>query len=376
MRWPRTLSLYLAREIVLFAGLSFIGVTSILLSQQLLERLDTLLSVGLSEAEYARVLLYVLSIIGANAIPISFAFGVTLTIGRLASNREILAIRSLGIGLGSLLLPAAALGMIMSLTTAWLVRDIEPEARVGLRRIVADVAFRGSIVQAGRFRGLDDRVIFVENRSKEGELHGIMIYDRTNPRREFATFAESGTLSYDKTARALELTLQSGQIQLDPQGSDAERVQLVYFDEFRYSFDAEGLLEGRYALRNPDELGFNELHDVVHRIDNNIPLEGVRKPRRDLYILEIQRRLATPLAPLLFGLFAIPLGLASRRSARTLGLIACTTVVFGYYALLTLGHMLAFERWIDPFVASWLPNAVVGLAALALGSWVSRRAGE
>ena len=83
-----------------------------------------------------------------------------------------------------------------------------------------------------------------------------------------------------------------------------------------------------------------------------------------------------PLAPLLFGLFAIPLGLASRRSARTLGLIACTTVVFSYYALLTLGHMLAFERWVDPVVASWSPNAVVGLAALALGSWVSRRAGE
>ena len=42
MRWPRTLSLYLAREIAVFAGLSVIGVTCILLSQQLLERLDTL----------------------------------------------------------------------------------------------------------------------------------------------------------------------------------------------------------------------------------------------------------------------------------------------------------------------------------------------
>jgi lipopolysaccharide export LptBFGC system permease protein LptF len=376
MRWPRTLSLYLAREIALFAGLSVIGVTCILLSQQLLERLDTLLIAGFTGADYLRVLLNVLSILGPHAIPISFAFGVTLTFGRLASNNEILAIRSLGIGLGSLLLPAAALGLVMALVTGWLIRDVEPNARVDLRQMLADVAFRGTIVQEGRFRGVGDRVIFVEERTGEGELKRIMIYDRTNPLREFVAFAESGELHYDETTRTLDLTLRSGQIQLDPEGIDESRVQTVHFNEFSYSVDADSLLDGRYALRNPDELAIAEIRDVIHRIDNGIPLEGVRKPRRDLYVLELQQRLAMPFAPLLFGLLAVPIGVASRRSAQTLGLIACTSVVFGYYALITFGQFLVFERWVAPELASWGPNFILVLAALVLIRRVSRSSGE
>lgn len=376
MRWPRTLSLYLAREIAVFAGLSVIGVTCILLSQQLLERLDTLLIAGLTGADYVRVLLNVLSILGAHAIPISFAFGVTLTFGRLAADHEILAIRSLGIGLGSLLLPAVALGLIATLATGWLVQDIEPKARVDLRQMLADVAFRGTIVQAGRFRGVGERVIFVEERAGEGELQGIMIYDRTNPLREFAAFAESGELHYDKTTRTLQLSLRSGQIQLDPEGIDESRIQMVHFEEFSYSVDAESLLDGRYALRNPDELAIEEIRDVIHRIDNDIPLEGVRKPRRDLYVLELHQRLAMPLAPLLFGLVAVSIGVASRRSAQTIGLIACTSVVFSYYALVIFGQFLVFERWVAPEFAGWAPNAIVALGAALLIRRVSRSAGE
>ena len=145
MRWPRTLSLYVAREIVLFGSLSFIGVILVLLSQQLLDRLENLMEVGIGSAEFPSVFLFTLSMLAVHAIPIAFAFGVTLAIGRLQSNSEVLALRSLGIGLGAVLGPALAIGAAITVGTAWLMADVEPRARLGLRQLIADVALRGTI---------------------------------------------------------------------------------------------------------------------------------------------------------------------------------------------------------------------------------------
>ena len=85
MRFPRTLSLYLAREMSLFTLLCFSGIAFVLVCQQLLERLETLLEVGLDGPHALLVLQYVFAILAPHALPMAFAFGVTLAVGRLAA---------------------------------------------------------------------------------------------------------------------------------------------------------------------------------------------------------------------------------------------------------------------------------------------------
>lgn len=372
MRFPRTLSLYLAREMSLFTLLCFSGIAFVLVCQQLLERLETLLEVGLDGPHALLVLQYVFAILAPHALPMAFAFGVTLAVGRLAAGREILAMRSLGNGLTALVVPALALGLAVVALTGWLVRDVEPHARVSLRRMLTELALRGSIVQEGRFRGVEDRVIFVEERTAEGELHGIVIYDRTTPERSFALFARGGRLESDDATGVLHLSLERGTIAIDAPDEAPPRVRSVRFETARYSVAAESLLDDRHDRRNPDELAFHELAHVIARIDAGQTLEGVRKPRRDLYELERHRRLAAPLAAPAFGLVAIGLGLATPRRSRSLAILACTAAVFGFYGLTSLGRYLTREHRILPALAIWVPMLVTAIVALV----VLRRGGR
>ena len=375
MRWPRTLSLYVAREILLFTSLCFLGVTFLIASQQLIGRLDQLVEVGVGGADFAQILLYMLSMFAAHAIPIALAFGVTLTTGRLSMSSEILAMRSLGVGTTALLIPALTIAAAVGVGNAWLIGDVEPLARLDMRQLLADVALRGTIVQGGRFRGVRDRVIYADARSDDGILSGVMIYDKTNPDRPYAAFAESGSLRYDDSRGVLSLSLRAGQILIDPDARDPTRVQLVSFDDFTYSFDALSLLTGRYSSRSPDELVTAEIREQIAKIDAGTPLYYMRKIERLDYEIELARRHAQPLAAVLFAAIAVSLGLMLPRNSHALSLVLCATAVFGYYGSLSLGLHLAEEKTLDPLIAVWGPTGLFVALAIGLTLRASRRVG-
>jgi lipopolysaccharide export LptBFGC system permease protein LptF len=375
MSWPRTLSLYVSREIGLFAGLSLLGVGLVLISQQLFERLDQLLALGVGGTDALRVLGYVVAIMASHATTIAFAFGVTLAIGRLATNSELLAIRSLGIGLGALVGPTLLIAVAIGVGTSWLLADVEPRSRLALRQLFSDVALRGTIVQDGLFRGVQDRVIYVDSRSDDGALSGVMIHDRTNPARPYVAFAESGALRYDDASGVMTLSLESGQILVDPDARDPERVQLVAFDGFEYAFDAFSLLRGRYGARKIDELTTPQLREVMLQIERGETLRNLRKGRRIFYEIEVHRRQAMPWAPLWFGICAVAFG-AGRRFTRGIALVVCASVIFAYYGSMTLAVQLATAGQLDPGLAGWAPNAVFFALGATLLWRVSRSSGE
>ena len=372
MRFPRTFSLYLSREILLFGGLSFLGVTSVLVSQQLLELLGRLATIDTSGLDYLRLLSFVVSALAAYSAPISFSLGVTLAVGRLAADLEVLAARSCGIGLGTLLLPTCVIALGITALSAWLVMEAEPRSRLDLRQLVSDVARKGSALKPGFFRVLGDRTIFVEDRDLDGQLRGVMVYDNTNANRPYVAFAERGGMDFEDATGDLTLKLESGEILFDPDAKDPDTVQVVYFDSFTYMLDVQSLKRFRYAYRSPDELSFAEILDTLDRIDAGTPLERVRKHDRRDYERELHRRLALPLAPMLFGLIAVPFGLISEGRGRSIGLLGCTAVVFGYYALMTLGRVLIREEWVGPAVGYWSPNAALALIAFLMLRRASR----
>jgi lipopolysaccharide export system permease protein len=54
------------------------------------------------------------------------------------------------------------------------------------------------------------------------------------------------------------------------------------------------------------------------------------------------------------------------RGARSLGMLVCIGLVFGYYALLSFGTSLAEDRKLPAAVALWIPNLVFGAMAVPL----------
>ena len=364
MRLPRILSRYVLREVAVYGLVGFLAFATILVTQNLLRRLEDLLALGFTQHDFLVIIGCFGAMFGAYAAPVAFLFGVLLAMGRLSSDSEVTAMQASGLGLRTLLLPVVALGVVLSGLTAWLMIDVEPAGRRHLRTLLEEVASRGGILESGKFRGVGERTVFVTERDRENNLRGVMISDRSDPERPFLVFAERGRFVFESETLIAHLQLENGDVHLDDESGDPNKHGRIAFQALDYSFDVGVLLSESRSKLKAREMTFRDLRELVQRFDRGEKVEDPRVQQPVTYRLELQRRLALPVAPLLFALVGVPLGLRRARGARSWGALLCIAVVFGYYTLLSLSQFLGGDGMIPPAAALWLPN--LAFAALAV----------
>ena len=369
MRGSRTLAWSLSREIVQYTGVGFAAASVVLVSQNLLRRMDELTSVGFTWADLGVVLRCLFPMLTAYTIPLALLFGTVLAIRRWVSDSEVIAMRACGLGVRTLVIPAIAIGILVTGMSAWLLIAVEHEARRDLIVLFNSVAARGSILQPGEFQDFGELVIYVDDRDRDNRLQGVMISDRSKDP-PLLIFAEDGRLNLDEGMEFLHLQLGKGEIHIAPDDPKADRYRRVLFRNFDYSFDVAELLSSDARPVRPKQMTLAELRNVVARGNAGDPLRDLKKQEPVRYELEIHRRFALPLAPLLFAIAAVPLALLGPRGSRAWGPVACMILAFGFYSVLILMQYLSMDGWLPPVVAFWLPN----LALLAISLQLLRRA--
>jgi lipopolysaccharide export system permease protein len=372
MRTSFTLSRYVSREMVLYTGLSFLTLTTVLVGQNALRRLDELVAVGLTLSDFAAVMSFLLSMLSAYTLPMASLFGAFFAVSRMSSDGEILAIRASGQGIGALLLPALVMGVAISAATAFLMISVEHRAHRELRTLVETLAARGGMLEAGRFRSIGGRTIYVEERDRDNRLWGVMIADRSNPVRPFTVFAERGRFVFDEEEAVFRLGLEQGAIHLRKGGDEAGDAQRISFDSLEYTFDVSTLIGGLEAAVRPRQMSSAEIRDVLRRVEEGRVLDGLDQQNPVAYELELYRRYTLPLAPVLFAMLAVPLGLGRAGSSRASSAIAGLLLAFGYYSLISVSSLLAENGWMAAAIASWLPNGVF----LSIGAILIQRSGR
>jgi lipopolysaccharide export system permease protein len=379
MRIPRTLSRYLARETLQYAVVGFLSIATLLLANSLLQQLEDLIGIGGGLADLAAVTARLMAILTTYALPIAFLFGTLVAFGRLGSDHEVLAFRSLGVSLAQLAAPALALALLASAATGWLLQRGEVDARRSVRLLIGEVAARGGVIRAGAFTKLDkqgERMLFVDRRTKDGTLEGVLISDRSDPKRSFTILATSGSFAFDRETAIGHLILRGGDVHFDPESPGSDRTQRISFERFDYSFDMSRVVgEGPERLRPRDMTREELLAALAHFAAHGAAPPGAKEERRAAYEVQLQRRSALAFSPIAFVLLAVPLGLGLglRRGARSLGALLCAVIAFGYYVLMNAASAYATEGTIPATAALWLPNIVCVGVALPLW-WRARRA--
>ncbi len=371
MQIPRTLSLYILRELGQYAGIGLLAVGSVMLSQRILRELNDMAGIGIGLSDTLQLMAYLLGMLAAYAIPVAFLFGILVAVGRMSSDSEITAMRALGLSIGQIVAPVVAIGVVVAISTGVLLTKVEPEARRDLRGFLGDVASRGGIIEAGAFNELDktgDRLLFVDNRGDNNEHEGELSSDATDKANPFTVVAKSGKFVFEKEESLARIRLFEGDIHFEREEAGDNRYQRINFAEFEYSFDLSAVVGGGFDRIRPREMTNGEINKILVVFDETgeAPKE-VRVKTRDRYEIQLHRRLALPVAPILFALIGVPLGLQRSRGARSWGVLICVALVFVYYTLLSAGEYLAEEAIAPAAVSLWLPNLVfAGVAAFLL----------
>ncbi|MEZ4333472.1 MAG: LptF/LptG family permease [Myxococcota bacterium] len=373
MRIARTLSLYVMRETLVHSVLAFLAVTLVLLTQNLLVRLDELLVIGVTPGDFARLALCLMPVALTYAIPVAFLVGILLAARRFGADGELLGMRAAGIGPDRYLLPHLLLGALAAALLGWLVNSLEHVSRRELIDLVKTVAARGAILEPRRFRRIGDQLIFVEDRTPDGVISGVMIYDSSSKTHPYRLFAEHGRFRFDDVDSAIAIELWNGDVHLEPTAAEPGRSARIHFDTLSVAIDVSKMLGRELAPVRPKQMTRGELDAVIERARQGDPLRDLDQKNPVEYALEIERRRTLPFAPLLFAGVGVPIALASEQRGRNLGLPIALAAAFGYFALGVVAESIVQHGWLPAAVASWLPNAIYFVLALGLARFVRRR---
>ena len=356
-----TLFTYIAREAVFPTLLALGGLSLAAVTKSLLGLSDLLVNRGLSPADTAAFVGFEIVVLAARILPFAVLLGALIALGRLAADRELLALESCGVSPGRLIGPVLAVGCLGTLLGLGLSLRAVPATLAAREQLLIRTTLEqpGSILRAGVVQRFGERRLSALEASSRGDdLRGVMLHaddlDET-------FFAETATLRVPKPGEIV-VTLRDGVIVTNA----GERAQLVRFKLFRTELkgdstvtDAQGD-EGRFASTPTETLW-------------SARPAGAKDARA--IRTELARRFSTPFAALALTWLAVPLALTLGSATRGSGGVVGLGVTVLYYGLLQASNGLLEFPDVPVAVAAWLPNvaALIGGALLMIRRFVLLR---
>lgn len=357
-----TLFRYALRKILYPTLLALIGLLVALLAKDLLGFSDLVINRGLGMRTVAQIAFYEAITLASHTLPFAVLIGMLVALGRLSTNREIVALESLGISTKRLMPPMVAFGALAASFALLLSLYAVPRAAGALDRLLLRVAQEqpAASVRAGTIMQFGDWRLEAREASSSGdEMRGVLVW---MPSMGETIFATSGSIVRNDSGGPLELVLNDGSLLPRP----ARWASEIRFATLRTELprdNAQGVIEYEDPLRKS---GLEELARIATTSNGDDPTLTRRAG------IAFQRRFALPLATLIFGILSVPLFLRVSRpgpgGCTVTGLVA--TVI--YYGLLQLGDGLVQAGQIGETAGAWLPNLVMLSVAPIFLLWSDR----
>jgi len=349
----RLLDRYIARECVKVLGLCLVVFVGIYVVVDLFEKLSRFLQANVGAEVVVRYYLLRLPKIFTEVLPVAVLLACLLSLGGLARNNEVLAMKMGHVGALRIALPCIAVGLAASLVAWVTVEHIAPRAseralnieRTEVRRLPAHRITRDSDIW---YRAQDDRFVHISLiETQSGTIRGMSIFE-LSPNFDLLRRIDARVASF----AAQEWTVREGfQLELT-----ANPIRITPFKEMTVPLK-EGPEEFARVARSPDEMSYAQLRRYIDRLVKS----GVSATR---YQVDLHAKVATALVSLIMAILGVSFGLRTGRSGVMIWVGVCIPMGFVYYMLLVLGFSLGRGGALPPLVAAWLPNLVFGAAGV------------
>jgi len=357
---------YILGDTLLHSGLGLAAITLLLVVGNALRFLEDLVETGIALSGLGSLLWAILPSYFSYAIPTALIFGVLVTFGRMSSDGEIIALRASGISVSRLLPPVLTIGLAAALVAGWLLAETEPRSSYRLKQVARELGKSARLLSPGQFSRVGNHVLYARDRGPDScPLRGVLLGDFSDRDRPLYVSSACGSLGEGDGDQGMSFTLGDGSIHFSQ--ARGERYRRIRFEQMLLSFDVSQLIARR---TRPSYYTTRELVELEGRLQSGgaTALGSGASALRELWI-ELHRRIAFPIASVVLGIVAVPLGIRPLRSGRSAGALTAVAVIAGYWMLTSAGHMAADAGWIPALLGVWLPN----LFALALGLWLVRR---
>ncbi|WP_071515660.1 LptF/LptG family permease [Geitlerinema sp. PCC 9228] len=304
------------------------------------------------------------------AFPTAILLATLLAYSRLASDSELIAMRSCGVSVARLLAPALAVGLLVTGVTFAFNEMVVPaakyEATLTLKKAITDDShplrdetnilypeYRERPIGGGD-TGIRLYRLFYAEEFNGDRMKNVTILDYSQPSFKQLILASSGSWN----VREQIWDFYNGTIYILDNDGSYRRV--VTFDHHRLLLPKAPI---ELASERRDYSEMNILQAMRRR--ELLRYSGNEDEVRKLTI-RIQQKLAIPFACVAFALVGTMLGMKPDRTSKATGFGISVVVIFSYYLLMSIGDALGLSGAIPPALAGWLPTLCTSLFGLFL----------
>ncbi len=355
MKFNSITNRYILKEMFIPFSINIFIFTFLFLMTEMIEITNWVVNYKLSIWSVLAFIFYTLPWFLMFIIPMSVMLAVLLTFLRLSSDNEIVAIKSGGLSIYGLLPPVLIFALIGFLLTIFITLYGIPRAKASLEEMALKVAASNADIGlkertfTDAFKGVMLYVNKVDLKNKK--LIDVFIEDKRQPEIVTTVVAPEGRLISEPEKFIYHLILSNGSIH---QTNLKERsVNSIQFNTYTLSLDFKKEMGPvTRKKKHREEMSIAELRQFIKDSANK---------DEDYYKAKIvlHRRFSIPVACLALGLLAFPLGIQSKSTKRSFGLIACLFFFFLYYLLLTAGYSFGESGAYPAVIGMWLPNFVI-----------------
>ena len=293
-------------------------------------------------------------------IPMSVMIAVLLTFLRMSGDNEIVALKASGVSIYHFLPPVVLFCTVGSLFTLYLTIFGIPWGSSALKALTTRVA--ASSFEIGlKERTFNDTfkdVMLYVSKIDAGtkELIDIFIEDKRSKDIVSTIVSPRGKLFSDAENMVFRMRLWNGII--NQVNIKSRSVNTIQFDTYDVRLDIKEIMQGNdKRSKSRMEMSLAEMRTY---------LENSKEKNTAYYktLMDYHKKFSVPLAGIILGLLAVPLGFQATVWKRSSGLALGLAFFLIYYVLLTAGWGFGESGKYPPSIGMWAPNVIMGLLAV------------
>jgi lipopolysaccharide export system permease protein len=322
---------------------------SVLLFMEKFVRLTRLfMGKGADFSDVIKIYIYLQPSILLLSIPMAILITIFLTYGRMASDSETVVLKSSGMSFPRISRPAVTLSVLCCLILFFISLYVLPRSMSSLRHTIQEAIVKKASMTFEEETFSDvfkSTVIYIKKIHSKNKFTGIFVYrDADKPVEEpLVIFAEKGVISSNPEEGLIKLRMDNGLIHSFKDNTSSE----ITFNKYDFVLNA-GI---EYVSKTkPEEI---RTSDLWRGRASNV-----------LWGIEINRRIALPLACIIFGILGPALSTSMGKTGRLGGFSLSLVILILYYVLMILAEGLAESGKISSLLGGWTANIFFGMVSL------------
>ena len=407
---------YIGREFLFSFFVCFIFFFFIFFVNQILFLAEKILEKHVPLKDVIMLLVYFMPSMISLSFPFAALVACLMTVGRLSSDNEILAMQALGIRHIKIFYPLIVLGVIFSVSSFYINDYLMPYGTIKYTKLYRELIYSNPALELMPYSVKEylDTVIITGD-IKNNVIQDIQILDKDKDGNQRIITAETARFlsdSGDSSTGVISLELHNVFSHVSDQ---KKRSDYDYFTAERMVYNILlANMSSSVRTLGPREMSAADVYDNMKKMEETFQADHVTRlsyqrpsiahameewffatgaedkssyiknirtqldqygevfsernldQRYKIHKLEFYKKFSLPFSCLCFVLFAFPAGLFSKRSGRTVGFGIGLIFSLFYWCMMFAGHTVGIRSDINSFMAMWMPNFVILFIALVL----------